>query len=151
MHYLSHLSWFQKTLFILTFILFVLILVSMLFIRSTPKNNDSQSTQEAKKTDSYPEGLYSKLSTPEQSGTLTITSSLEAVTVIIDPPQEEVTSEVAEKNITPFKITTIPAGKHIIEAFKDGYVPFSEVITVETGKTTEFTINLIPIGNDVKY
>ena len=65
------------------------------------------------------------------TGTLIVTSIEPAVRVRIDDGEEEGPVEPAGYPIqrTPFKITKMPAGKHMLRAVKPGYL--FEIITIE--------------------
>lgn len=97
--------------------------------------------------------IQPELQDQNQGATLTVLSEPSGARVIIDPPEEEVATETAVLaiNTTPFKISNIRSGRHIIQSFLEGYVLSSEVIEVNPGISNTVTIKLIPVDERVGY
>jgi hypothetical protein len=83
----------------------------------------------------------------KRTGTLIVTSSLSEVRVMIDDGEHEATTKESNYPIqlTPFKITDIPTGEHMIRAAKPGYI-FKEIsFFIKPGEVTRVELTLTPI------
>lgn len=98
----------------------------------------------------YPEAPAQPFLTESQEqGILVVSSQIKDIRIMVDSPEEEVSisSKEIPVNINPFKISSIPIGKHNLFAFKEGYEIFETDFIIEKDKVTRLSVNLIPLSS----
>lgn len=135
-----------KVLFIITIILAIIVILSLLLIGNNKKKEGPPVQIREIPASQVP------LVTPteiEIKNILFVTSDPAGARVLIDVPEQDVwipdnnapSTTPATVMTTPFRITNVAQGKHILSIFKDGYL--QETKTIEIGSEKEIQINII--------
>ncbi|HLD01312.1 MAG TPA: hypothetical protein VJC10_00390 [Patescibacteria group bacterium] len=141
-----------RLLFIFAFIIILIFLILIVFaIRqpqsssTTPQPNVSFQQGEVAFPEATPQPFYN--SEKDETGSLVVTSDLEKVRVMID--NAEVESQKVNVRypiqITPFRISSVPIGKHVLSGAKKGYVFEVISFTIRPNEVTRVNIKLKPL------
>lgn len=132
----------KKSLFLIASLALVIIILVILTLLSPRKDLPPDQSQ-------LPEAKPQLFNNPETiaKGSLVVTTNQSDVRVVIDAPHEEVSTDTqaAPVNIAPFKISSIPAGKHTLTAFKEGFVYYEKEFEINPNQTTTIDIHLTPL------
>lgn len=127
-------------------ILLVGILSLLIIITRREKQQPAEISKVVLDESSYPESVPQNFkSINNQRGVLIVDSNPEGARVTLDPSEEEVSETEILINITPFKVSKIPVGKHTISLFKEGFALETQEFQIESDKTTRLNIQLQPI------
>jgi hypothetical protein len=105
-----------------------------------PLHPREEAYNEAKPQEFYSEGS-------NKTGTLVVTATTPEVRVMIDDGEAEgpVGSKPYPIQITPFRVTDVPVGEHLLRAAKPGYIMTEIPFTVSEDGITRIQITLRPI------
>lgn len=103
----------------------------------------------------YPEASPQRFFTDNtnRAGILIVTSNPSGARVMIDSEEAEVSSTgtVLPVNITPFKASNIPTGKHNLTLFKKGYNLAAEQFEIKPNEITRLDTTLTPQESNIGY
>lgn len=151
-------------LLLLVFLLTLAIIASIFITKPKNQNESSQipiapkdqpsdrfNTTETQYKEAYPQQFFNQENTG--TGSLIVDSNPPGARVLIDSPEEEVTSPgiLNPVNTTPFKISSLPVGNHNLFAFLEGYNFTEEPFTITAGQVTRIMFQLSPQEQKVGY
>lgn len=86
-------------------------------------------------------------------GSLIVDSTPQGARVMIDAKEEEIPTKQTSLpiNTTPFKVSQIPVGKHVLEVFKQGYNLTTMIVIIESNKISQVNIELTKPDTKVDY
>jgi hypothetical protein len=145
-------SWIKKILLILGLI-FVVFILTTVFDKQSPTNNkdlvDKKTTTTIVNSNLLNESKKQVFpsSNSTNMGSLIVESTPQGASVIIDVSKAEGPSDypVIPSNTTPFKISTVPEGKYMYSAMKDGYDLAEGIVEIKRNEQTYLNIGLLPL------